>query len=115
MNVLKVLAATGAGCALALLLAVGPDLGGRDELTLAAPAEPAALEITWYTTDAGGVQTSTGGTLSLSGTAGQVDAGRASNGGYTLWSGFWSGTMSASELPAILVNLPAVFRLPANP
>lgn len=47
----------------------------------------ALLSTSWWTPDAGGV--STGGGYSLSGAAGQPDAGGASGGGYSLNGGFY--------------------------
>ena len=82
------------------------------ESATAAPAEPSALTISWYTLDAGGTQTAAGGTLTLTGTAGQPDAGRMNSGAYTLWSGFWGGTLPSNALPSTLLDLPAIFRAP---
>ena len=56
---------------------------------LALPAAPTSLTIPWWTTDGGG-DTSKGGPFSLSGTAGQADAGRRTGGSYTLVGGFWN-------------------------
>jgi hypothetical protein len=50
------------------------------------------LAINWWTVDGGG-GTSQGGTYTLSGTAGQSDAGTTSGGSYRLASGFWSITL----------------------
>lgn len=47
-------------------------------------------EITWYTVDGGGAMNLAGGTYTLSGTAGQPDAGIQSQGSYSLSGGFWS-------------------------
>ena len=81
-------------------------LGWLPEAT-AAPAEPNALEITWYTIDAGGAQTMAGDALTLMGTAGQPDAGKATGGNYTVWSGFWGWT-----LPPFVIDLPVIFKSP---
>lgn len=68
---------------LVVLLAVVWTIGlASDEL-----AE--SFSIAWWTADGGGGR-STGGPYSLSGTAGQPDAGRASGGDYALVSGFWA-------------------------
>jgi len=48
------------------------------------------MQIPWFTMDGGG-SSSTGGTLTLSGTVGQADAGRLSGGNFTLVGGFWAG------------------------
>ncbi len=47
------------------------------------------FDLTWHTVDGGGVMRSTGGNLELSGTIGQADAGRMSNGRLDLTGGFW--------------------------
>jgi uncharacterized repeat protein (TIGR01451 family) len=57
---------------------------------LATPAA-AQYQISWWTVDGGGAMGATGGAYTLSGTAGQPDAGGPYAGGtYTLHSGFWS-------------------------
>ena len=48
------------------------------------------FSISWWTVDGGGA--SQGGVYTLSGTAGQADAGLASGGRYSLAGGFWSVT-----------------------
>lgn len=50
---------------------------------------PSNLTIPWWSVDGGG-GTSVGGSFSLSGTAGQADAGQVSGGSFTLTSGFWN-------------------------
>jgi uncharacterized repeat protein (TIGR01451 family) len=72
-------------------------------LALAASPASAQYEISWWTVDSGGATGATGGTYTLSGTAGQPDAGGAYAGGtYTLHSGFWSiaagGTGATADL-----------------
>jgi hypothetical protein len=47
------------------------------------------LDLAWNTLDAGGVTRSIGDGFELSGTIGQIDAGRASGGGLELTGGFW--------------------------
>jgi hypothetical protein len=47
-------------------------------------------DLYWWTVDGGG-GTSSGGIFSLSGTAGQPDAGLLSGGVYTVGGGFWGG------------------------
>jgi len=56
---------------------------------LAVPALAATLEIDWFTVDGGG-GTSTGGTLALTGTVGQPDAGSLSAGSLEVRGGFWA-------------------------
>ncbi len=63
--------------------------GGSAEIANAAP-NTVSYEITWYTVDGGGAMNLTGGTYTLSGTAGQPDAGMQSGGSYALSGGFWS-------------------------
>ena len=51
-------------------------------------------DLDWYTVDGGGVMFSTGGSLELSGSVGQPDAGPpggASSASYALTGGFWFG------------------------
>ncbi len=109
MSIRKSVAASLAGSLAAI--AVVAALGWLPSAT-AAPAEPSALAITWYTIDAGGTQTAAGGTLTLTGTAGQPDAGRMNSGAYTVWAGFWGGTLPSNALPSTLLDLPAIFRAP---
>jgi hypothetical protein len=53
-------------------------------------AETAATyDLTWWTVDSGGVSGLTAGSYTLSGTAGQPDAGSLSAGDYDLAGGFW--------------------------
>ena len=47
--------------------------------------------ISWWTVDGGGTMAASGGTYSLSGTAGQPDAGVLSGGTYSVAGGFWGG------------------------
>ena len=58
-------------------------------LMMAATADAQPYDLSWWTVDGGGNQ-STGGTYVLTGTAGQPDAGAASATIYTLASGFWA-------------------------
>src|SRR5687767_8946379 len=67
-------------------------------------AFPQAYSIDWYTVDGGG-GTSEGGIYSISGTAGQPDAGVHSGGVFELDGGFWT---VAVEYPRLYVsNTPA--------
>ncbi len=55
------------------------------------PEVRADLKVTWYTVDCGG-GTSSAGSLSVSGTIGQFDAGAAMTGGtLSVRGGFWEG------------------------
>ena len=58
--------------------------------TLLASAAHAQVDLTWNTIDGGG-GTSSAGTLSLSMTIGQPDAGSMASGVFTLDGGFWTG------------------------
>jgi len=76
--------------ALALLLAAGgAPLLAQDPPVQ--PAEPADYGLGWYSIDGGGAVGSSGGPYTLSGTAGQPDAGGMSGGPYRLAGGFWAG------------------------
>lgn len=65
------------------------------------------VELNWRTIDGGG-GASTSETYTLIGTIGQPDAGRMSNGAYTLYGGFWSAenrditTNASLYLPVIM-------------
>jgi hypothetical protein len=61
-----------------------------------------SYEITWFTIDGGGGE-STGGTYTLGGSIGQPDAGVLTGGGYTLSGGFWSGVGGAYRIYLPLV------------
>ena len=65
-------------------------------------------DLTWFTVDSGGKNSSTGG-YQLGGAIGQPDAGVLSGGDYTLAGGFWQGGGSA-EPPAHYIFLPLVLR-----
>ena len=60
-------------------------------VTALAVAPLLAINIDWYTSDTGGVLSSSQGTIELSGTIGQLDAGPPMSGGtYELVGGFWA-------------------------
>lgn len=63
-------------------------------------------DLSWWTVDGGGTTGSTGGGYSLSGTAGQPDAGVLAGGGYILGGGFWRG--GEARPPAYEIYLPVV-------
>ena len=63
-------------------------------------------DLSWWTVDGGGTTGSTGGGYTLSGTAGQPDAGLLAGGGYILGGGFWRG--GAARPPAYQIYLPVV-------
>ena len=70
---------------------------------LAAPvlAETAATyDLSWWTVDSGGATGLTAGSYTLSGTAGQPDAGSLSFGDYDLAGGFWA--MLAEKIRSFL-------------
>lgn len=68
---------------MAMVFAAGAHLGG-------ASAAQAQLSISRFTVDGGG-GASSGGAFSVSGSAGQPDAGVHTGGGFTLSGGFWFG------------------------
>jgi uncharacterized repeat protein (TIGR01451 family) len=71
-------------------------LAGLLGLAAAAPAGAQTYELSWWTVDGGGVVGASNGPFTLSGTAGQPDAGPAQAGGtYTLAGGFWGATLPA--------------------
>jgi len=65
-------------------------------LCTAASAQP--YTINWYTVDGGGGGASSAGAFSLTGTAGQPDAGTATAGAITVYGGFWNG--AGEDCPA---------------
>ena len=65
-------------------------------------------QLSWSTVDGGGGIASTGGIYSLSGTAGQPDAGLMTGGIYSLGGGFWGGGAVAE--PGNRVYIPLVMR-----
>ena len=74
-------------------------------LALAAPLKAqtgGGYDLTWNTTDGGGVSFATGGGYSLGATIGQPDAGNASGGGYTLSGGFWYDSQLRVFVPRVL-------------
>ncbi len=60
-------------------------------VSLAVAESGNGYDLSWWTADGGGTTGSTGGGYTLSGTAGQPDAGALEGGGYTLLGGFWRG------------------------
>jgi hypothetical protein len=69
-------------------------------------------DLTWRTVDGGGVMRSAAGTLELSGTIGQPDAGRMKAASLTLTGGFWFEIEPADCNADGGINLPdfAVFQ-----
>jgi hypothetical protein len=65
-------------------------------------------ELSWHTVDGGG-GTSSGGGYTLSGTAGQPDAGLLMGGEYRLGGGFWGGG-AVVLAPGLEYYLPLVLR-----
>ena len=68
----------------------GRSIGLIGAAVAAGTALAGPTQISWYTLDGGG-GTSTGGTMQLSGTIGQADAGVLSGGPFSLYGGFWPG------------------------
>lgn len=67
-------------------------------LILAQPAQAQDYDLSWYTVDGGGGE-STGGDFALRGTAGQADAGALAGGDYGVLGGFWVTTWSQLLTP----------------
>jgi hypothetical protein len=66
-------------------------------LSLTSPAlaeTGATYDLSWWTVDSGGATSLTSGTYTLSGTAGQPDAGSLASGDYDLAGGFWQALIS---------------------
>jgi hypothetical protein len=72
-------------------------------------AQGSGYDLSWWTVDGGGGGGTTGRNYTLSGTAGQADAGTLTGGGYTLGGGFWRGGASLSP-PRPWVYVPLVRR-----
>ncbi len=102
----------GLACWLILLLQPGVSLSapinGNDSSGLAQAAQ-SAMAIVWNTVDDGG-QTSNGGSLVLSGTIGQPDAGVHTGGKYSLVGGFWSGSVTNANASGTELYLPLLVR-----
>jgi hypothetical protein len=77
-------------------------------VSLAVAESGNGYDLSWWTVDGGGTTGSTGGGYSLSGTAGQPDAGVLAGGGYTLGGGFWCG--GEASPPAYEIYLPLALR-----
>jgi hypothetical protein len=70
------------------------------------------LAIPWWTADGGGGHSS-GGNFAVTSTIGQPDAGRMTDGQYTVNSGFWygaGGMLPPPPLPDRLLYLPFIVR-----
>ena len=90
--------------ALALLL-----LARAGSASLASALQAEGYDLSWWTVDGGGgsvADASSGYTLS--GTAGQADAGLLTGGGYTIRGGFWGGAPRGPQ--AFWVYLPLLLR-----
>ena len=89
------------GCICSLLLS----------LTWAAAAAPAELTLLWWTVDSGGgtlAGSGSSGAYTLSGAAGQPDAGVLEGGGFTLDGGFIGGGVTPG--PEYQFYLPLIVR-----
>ena len=79
-------------------------------------------DLTWIKVAEGGISTSTGGTFTLGGTIGQLDAGVLAGGDYRLSGGFWYGTNAlqlvdvppAPVAPRAVLSLRGLVRNPAT-
>jgi len=57
-----------------------------------------AINLSWWTVDGGGsVGKLRGGSYTLQGTTGQMDAGTHSNGSFNLQGGFWNTSVANAE------------------
>ena len=63
------------------------------------PALAQTFDLSWHTIDGGGVLFSSGGTLQLSGTIGQPDAGVMAGGTFVVEGGFWNAGLNAAPVP----------------
>jgi len=89
--------------ALVLLLLVSSTL-------IALAQSGGGYDLSWWTVDGGGGTVSESG-YTLTGTAGQPDAGAALSGGsYTLYGGFWPGAGSGAAPGGHKLYLPLVMR-----
>lgn len=88
----------------ALIFSIGSVALARSNV--AAPQGGGGFAIDWWTVDGGGVMDSSSASYSLSGTAGQPDAGSMNSGSYDLNGGFWFGPyyFYKINLPVILKN-----------
>lgn len=58
------------------------------------------FEISWWSADSGGAQGLSGGGYTLSGSAGQPDAGKLTGGLFTLNGGFWRSPVPSQPATA---------------
>ena len=97
---------------LAAVLVLGALMAVAGPLAAQAPAGGSGALVGYrierYTIDGGGVTTAMGGAFTLSGAAGQADAGEMTGGDYRLVGGFWAG--SAGPAAQYRVYLPLVVR-----
>jgi hypothetical protein len=77
-------------------------------VSLAVAESGNGYDLSWWTVDGGGTTSSTAGGYSLSGTAGQPDAGVLEGVGYSLLGGFWRGGATVGD--TIRLYLPIVLR-----
>ena len=85
-----------------LVLLVGGLLFTSTALTARSPG----YSLSWWTVDGGGGTLAIEGGYSLSGTAGQPDAGVLAGNNYTLSGGFWVGAIYRVYLPVVLHQFP---------
>ena len=96
------------GLVLGLLLAVAVvALAAVRAHTVVRAQTDDGFDLSWWTVDGGGGTSQSSG-YTLSGTAGQADAGALSGGGYTLSGGFWGGKVAPDQhrifVPVVLRN-----------
>jgi hypothetical protein len=85
-----------------LVLLVGGLLFASTALTASSPG----YDLSWWTVDGGGGTLAIEGGYSLSGAAGQPDAGVLVGNSYTLSGGFWVGGIYRVYLPLVLSQSP---------
>ncbi len=83
---------------------------------ISASAQAQPYEIRWHTVDGGGTSSTSGGALAIGGTAGQPDAGAAVASPYSIGSGFWGATLSATgaDLQVEMTDAPDPVALGGN-
>src|SRR5687767_3253300 len=74
-------------------------------LLLAGVASAQNFSVDWFTVDGGGGFSAAGGAFSVSGTAGQPDAGSMSGGNFAVYGGFWA--FASDTLALAVSNSPA--------
>jgi hypothetical protein len=69
-------------------------------LSMLTTAARGQIAIEWSTVDGGGTTLSTAGSIELSGTIGQADAGSMGSGSTVFYGGFWAVELAPAPCPA---------------